>query len=95
MKKPEEDVHVLIKLSREMRGEKVSNSIVINTEEGTGSAHVWQTTKDNIFVLFKDGRKFTEFEHFEGNAAFAKAKSFAKKTLLRLLQEQRDVNALR
>lgn len=94
MKKPEEDQHVLVQLSRAMGANKVTSSLVIKTEEDENSAHVWQTTHEDYFVLFKKGKKFTDFTHFNGNSSFNKAKAFAKTTLLQLLKENRDVNAL-
>ena len=93
MKKPEE-VHVLIELSRAMGTNKVTSSVVIKTGQDENSAHVWQTTHEDYFVLFKKGKKFTDFTHFNGNSSFNKAKAFAKTTLLQLLKENRDVNAL-
>lgn len=85
MKKLEEDAHVLIRMSKEMRGEQVINSVVIKTPEQPNQAHIWQTTKDDFFVVLKEKRRFIEFEHFNGRDALNKARAFAKRFVLQPL----------
>ncbi|MBV1952581.1 MAG: hypothetical protein KUG64_10370 [Cycloclasticus sp.] len=82
MKKSEEDVHVLIKLSREMKGKSIFNSVVIEAGERPNKAHIWQTSEDDIWVVMKEERKFTDFKHFNGEQALSKARSFAKQFVL-------------
>lgn len=85
MKKLNEDSHVLIRMSKEMCGREVINSVVIKTPEQTNQAHIWQTTKDDFFVVLKEKRSFIGFEHFNGRDSLNKARSFAKRFVLQPL----------
>ncbi len=88
MKKQDEDVHTLIKLSREMKGQKVINSVVLEAEKSPNKAHLWQTSDDDFWVVMKEERKFTHFKHFFGQDAVNKARSFAKHFVLKPLEKE-------
>jgi len=85
MKKQGEDAHVLMQMSREMRGKEVIKSVVIEVPDKPNTAHIWQTTKDDFFVVLKEKRTFTRFEHFSGVNSLRKARMFAKRFVLQPL----------
>lgn len=87
MKNQDEYTHPLIELSREMKGQKVINSVVLESDKSPNKAHLWQSSDDDFWVVMKEDRKFTAFKHFFGEGAVNKARSFAKQFVLKPLEK--------
>jgi len=81
-KQGNDDAHVLIQVSREMRGKEVIKSVVIETEDNCNKAHIWQTTSSDFYVVLKENRIFTGWKQFSGKGSLRLARAFAKQFVL-------------